>query len=102
MRSFRTIVALSAASAVALTAAGPASAAPLLDRGAPAAEKNIVETAVACFRFELVRKSRPFRKFDYPKDELGRLEKRSDEDLGIALADFNRVLNSFVLLPDAR
>ena len=52
MRSFRTIVALSAASAVALTAAGPASAAPLLDRGAPAAEKNIVETAVAAGQFK--------------------------------------------------
>src|SRR4051794_27699668 len=52
MRSFRTIVAVSAASAVALAAAGPASAAPLLDRGAPAAQKNIVETAVAAGNFK--------------------------------------------------
>jgi uncharacterized surface protein with fasciclin (FAS1) repeats len=52
MRSFRTILAVSAASAVTLAAAGPASAAPLLDRGAPAAEKNIVETAVAAGQFK--------------------------------------------------
>ena len=52
MRSFRSIVAMSAASVVALAAAGPASAAVLVDRGAPAAEKNIVETAVAAGQFK--------------------------------------------------
>ena len=51
MRSFRSILAVSAASAVALAAAGPASAA-VQDRGAPAAEKNIVETAVAAGQFK--------------------------------------------------
>jgi uncharacterized surface protein with fasciclin (FAS1) repeats len=50
MRSFRNILAVSAASAVALAAAGPASAAQV-DRGAPAADKNIVETAVAAGQF---------------------------------------------------
>src|SRR3954454_13824703 len=52
MRSFRSIVAVSAASAVALAAAGPASAAVLVDRGAPAAEKNIVDTAVGAGQFK--------------------------------------------------
>src|SRR3954470_2441408 len=51
MRSFRSILAVSAA-AVALAAAGPASAAVQLDRGAPAAEKNIVETAVGAGQFK--------------------------------------------------
>jgi len=52
MRSFRSILAVSAASAVALAAAGPASAAVQVDRGAPVAEKNIVETAVAAGQFK--------------------------------------------------
>src|SRR3954451_15612063 len=52
MPSFRTILAVSAASAVALAAAGPASAAVQVDRGAPAAEKTIVETAVAAGQFK--------------------------------------------------
>jgi uncharacterized surface protein with fasciclin (FAS1) repeats len=52
MRSFRSILAVSAASAVALATAGPASAAVQMDRGAPAAEKNIVETAVAAGQFK--------------------------------------------------
>ena len=52
MRSFRNIFAVSAASAVALAAAGPASAAIHVDRGAPAGEKNIVETAVAAGQFK--------------------------------------------------
>jgi uncharacterized surface protein with fasciclin (FAS1) repeats len=52
MRSFRSILAVSAASAVALAAAGPASAAAGVDRGAPAAERNIVETAVAAGQFK--------------------------------------------------
>jgi uncharacterized surface protein with fasciclin (FAS1) repeats len=51
MRSFRSILAVSAASAVALAAAGPASAAVPADRSA-AAEKNIVETAVAAGQFK--------------------------------------------------
>jgi uncharacterized surface protein with fasciclin (FAS1) repeats len=51
MRSLRTIVAVSAASAVALAAAGPASAAVQIDR-APAAKQNIVETAVAAGQFK--------------------------------------------------
>src|SRR3954466_15776684 len=51
MHSFRSILAVSAA-AVALAAAGPASAAVQVDRGAPAAEKNIVETAVAAGQFK--------------------------------------------------
>src|SRR3954462_6997134 len=51
MRSFRSILAVSAASAVALAAAGPASAAVPVDRGA-AAQKNIVETAVAAGQFK--------------------------------------------------
>ena len=51
MRSFRSILAVSAASAVALAAAGPASAAVQADRHAPAAEKNLVETAVAAGQF---------------------------------------------------
>jgi uncharacterized surface protein with fasciclin (FAS1) repeats len=52
MRRIRTILAVSAASAVALAAAGPASAGPT-DRAATpaAAEKNIVETAVAAQKF---------------------------------------------------
>src|SRR4051812_45395001 len=52
MRSFRSILAVSATSAVALAAASPASAAVQVDRGAPAAEKNIVETAVAAGQFK--------------------------------------------------
>jgi uncharacterized surface protein with fasciclin (FAS1) repeats len=53
MRRIRTILAVSAASAVALAAAGPASAGPPTDRPATtaAAEKNIVETAVAARKF---------------------------------------------------
>ena len=53
MRRIRTILAVSAASAVALAAAGPASAGPPTDRAATtaAAEKNIVETAVAAQKF---------------------------------------------------
>ena len=51
MRSFRSILAVSAASAVALAAAGPASAAVQVDRGAAATE-NIVETAVAAGQFK--------------------------------------------------
>jgi uncharacterized surface protein with fasciclin (FAS1) repeats len=53
MKRIRTILAVSAASAVALAAAGPASAAAPVDRPtttAPA-EKNIVETAVAAGKF---------------------------------------------------
>jgi uncharacterized surface protein with fasciclin (FAS1) repeats len=49
MRSIRSILAVSAASAVALGAAAPASAAPALDRGAA---DNIVQTAVAAGNFE--------------------------------------------------
>src|SRR3954452_4951423 len=52
MRSFRSILAVTAASAVALAAASPASAAVQVDRGAPAAEQNIVETAVAAGQFK--------------------------------------------------
>jgi uncharacterized surface protein with fasciclin (FAS1) repeats len=53
MRRIRTILAMSAASAVALAAAGPASAGLPTDRAATtaAAEKNIVETAVAAGKF---------------------------------------------------
>jgi uncharacterized surface protein with fasciclin (FAS1) repeats len=52
MRRIRTILAMSAASAVALAAAGPASAGAPVDRPATAAaEKNIVETAVAAGKF---------------------------------------------------
>jgi uncharacterized surface protein with fasciclin (FAS1) repeats len=53
MRRIRTILAVSAASAVALAAAGPASAGPPTDRAATtaAAEQNIVETAVAAQKF---------------------------------------------------
>jgi uncharacterized surface protein with fasciclin (FAS1) repeats len=52
MRRIRTILAVSAAAAVALAAAGPASAAAPVDRPATAAaEKNIVETAVAAGKF---------------------------------------------------
>ena len=53
MRRIRTILAVSAASAVALAAAGSASAGPLTDRAATTAptEKNIVETAVAAQKF---------------------------------------------------
>ena len=53
MRRIRTVLAMSAASAVALAAAGPASAGPPTDRAATtaAAEKNIVETAVAAQKF---------------------------------------------------
>jgi uncharacterized surface protein with fasciclin (FAS1) repeats len=53
MRRIRTILAVSAASAVALAAAGPASAGPPIDRAATTApaEKNIVETAVAAQKF---------------------------------------------------
>jgi uncharacterized surface protein with fasciclin (FAS1) repeats len=53
MRRIRTILAVSAASAIALAAAGPASAGPPADRAATAAaaEKNIVETAVAAEKF---------------------------------------------------
>src|SRR4051794_18649412 len=52
MRSFRSILAVSATSVVALAAASPASAAVQMDRGAPATEKNIVETAVAAGQFK--------------------------------------------------
>jgi uncharacterized surface protein with fasciclin (FAS1) repeats len=53
MRSVRSILAVSAATAVALAAAGPASAARSADAGAPAAkpDRNIVETAVAAGSF---------------------------------------------------
>jgi uncharacterized surface protein with fasciclin (FAS1) repeats len=53
MRRIRTILAVSAASAVALAAAGPASAGAPADRAATtaAAEKNIVATAVAAGKF---------------------------------------------------
>jgi uncharacterized surface protein with fasciclin (FAS1) repeats len=53
MRRIRTILAASAAAAVALTAAGPASAGAPLDRAATTAapEKNIVETAAAAGKF---------------------------------------------------
>jgi uncharacterized surface protein with fasciclin (FAS1) repeats len=53
MRRIRTILAVSAAAAVALAAAGPASAAAPVDRAATTAapEKNIVETAVAAGKF---------------------------------------------------
>lgn len=52
MRSIRSLIAMSAASAVVLAAAGPASAGPA-DRSASAASggKNIVETAVAAGQF---------------------------------------------------
>jgi uncharacterized surface protein with fasciclin (FAS1) repeats len=52
MRSFRSILTVTSVAAVALAAAGPASAAVQLDRGAPAAEKNIVETAAAAGQFK--------------------------------------------------
>jgi uncharacterized surface protein with fasciclin (FAS1) repeats len=53
MRRIRIILAVSAASAVALAAAGPASAGAPVDRPATtaAAERNIVETAVAAGKF---------------------------------------------------
>jgi uncharacterized surface protein with fasciclin (FAS1) repeats len=53
MRRIRIILAVSAASAVALAAAGPASAGAPVDRAATTAapEKNIVETAVAAGKF---------------------------------------------------
>src|SRR3954471_7002688 len=52
MRSLRSILAVSAASGIALAGAGTASAAVQVDRGAPAAGKNIVETAVAAGQFK--------------------------------------------------
>jgi uncharacterized surface protein with fasciclin (FAS1) repeats len=53
MRRIRIILAVSAASAVALATAGPASAGPPTDRAATTApaDKNIVETAVAAQKF---------------------------------------------------
>lgn len=51
MRSFRSILALAASTTVVLTAAGSASAAVKVDRGATA-DKNIVETAVAAGQFK--------------------------------------------------
>ena len=52
MPSFRSLLAVSAASVVALAAAGPASAAVQVDRGGATAKKNIVETAVAAGQFK--------------------------------------------------
>jgi uncharacterized surface protein with fasciclin (FAS1) repeats len=52
MPSFRSLLAVSASSVVALAAAGPASAAVQVDRGGATAKKNIVETAVAAGQFK--------------------------------------------------
>ena len=57
MRRIRSILVASAASAVALAAAGPASAdaRPLRDAGQAGAGKNIVETAIAAGQFKTIR-----------------------------------------------
>jgi len=62
----------------------------------------IMETRDVCWRFELVRRSRPFHKFDLPKNELKRLNQQSDQDWKMANVAFRMVLDSFVLTSRAR
>lgn len=57
----------------------------------------VVETRLYCWRFELIRKGKPFQKFDLPEAEMKRLETQSERDLKKADTAFKTVLDSFVV-----
>lgn len=57
----------------------------------------VIETTTSCWRFELVRKGRPWQKFAFSKEEQKRLDKQSEQDAKAAEAAFKMILDSFVL-----
>lgn len=57
----------------------------------------VIETANSCWRFELIRKGRPWQKFGFSKEEQKRLDKQSEQDAKAAEAAFKMILDSFVL-----
>jgi len=59
-----------------------------------------IEDKDSCWNFELIRKGRPYQKFDLSPEELKRLDKQSDQDFKKASAAFNVVLDSFVFRRD--
>jgi hypothetical protein len=54
-----------------------------------------IEDDRSCWNFELIRKGRPYQKFDLSSEELKRLDKQSDQDSKKANFAFEMVLNSF-------
>jgi hypothetical protein len=55
----------------------------------------LIETSASCWRFELVRKGRPYQKFNLSDEEIKRLDKQGDEDSKKSNAAFKIVLDSF-------
>ena len=58
----------------------------------------VIEMTTSCWRFELIRKGRPWQKFGFSKEEQKRLDKQSEQDAKAADAAFKMILDSFVLL----
>src|SRR6476660_1973556 len=49
----------------------------------------LMETQTSCWRFELVRKERPYQKSNLPSEEVRRLDRQSNQDSDKAKAAFN-------------
>ncbi len=58
----------------------------------------MIEHGDYCWDFQIVRKGKPYRKFDLPENELKRLDAQSDRDSKAANAAFKLILDSFVFL----
>lgn len=58
----------------------------------------VVETRSSCWRFELIRKGKPFQKYDLPAGETKKLETQSERDLKKAEDAFKTVLDSFAFV----
>ena len=62
----------------------------------------VIETRTSCWRFELVRRGRPYQKLDLAREEMKRLDKQSDRDAKAANIAFKTILDSFVFLRPER
>ena len=62
----------------------------------------VIETRTSCWRFELIRRGRPYQKLDLAREEMKRLDKQSDRDAKAASTAFKTILDSFVFLRPER
>ena len=58
----------------------------------------MIERGGFCWDFQIIRKGKPYHKFDLPVNELKRLDRQSDRDSKAASAAFKLILDSFVFL----
>jgi hypothetical protein len=62
----------------------------------------LIETRTACWRFELLRRGRPYQKMNLSRGEVELLDKQSEQNAKAAKAAFKIVLDSFTLFPPER